>query len=94
MPDYPPVPPGVMTFDPRRLRRHRRKMAEISERQRLVDEKRIAQAERVAAIRALHQEQRRSRELAEAVADSIHKGNVFSKVADKLKRFVTRGRKS
>ncbi len=54
--DYPPVPPGCMMFDPRRLRRHYRSLYGSSWRRERNEAKRIAEAEaraeRVAAVKA------------------------------------------
>lgn len=63
--DYPPVPPGVRTFDPRRLRRHNRALLAASQVQRAKDEKRIQEAEKKALLQALHNEQRKNRIQAE-----------------------------
>ncbi len=46
--DYPPVPPGCKTFDPRRLRRHARKQRRLAELRREQAQEKIEREKRVA----------------------------------------------
>ena len=67
MPDYPPLPPGVMTFDPRRLRRHARKQAIFSRRReaeiraKMEHERNVARRKLELARESLKREQAPSR---------------------------------
>ena len=63
--DYPEIPPGVQSFDARRFRRHYRKQFAASEISRMKEEKRVAEAEKKALLKALHNEQRKAREAGE-----------------------------
>lgn len=81
--DYPPLPIGVSTFNPRRFRRYYKKQHLISERDRLLREKRIEEAERKATLRALHEEQKKVRALVEERDQSF---------VSRVKRFFSRRR--
>ena len=83
--DYPPIPPGVKIFDPRRLRRAHRRAFLLSERQRLTDQKRIDDAEKRALLRSLHSEQQKRSRLEEEKRAGV---------LGKLRRFFSRARKS
>ena len=82
--DYPEVPPGCRYFNPRRLRRHARKLREYAIRR-----------EQEAQLLALRQQHRANRR-AQLEAEKESQQGVATKLANKVKGFTQKlfGRKT